>query len=127
MRGSLSVLVRSTVGLVVGVVSVSSVLSLSFVVLGLVVISAAVEAIVVMSESVAGARGDSGVGGAVWWLGGSGLAEIWSGNCWAIHKQLQFSLMVWHWNAGGAGVWIVQFCCRVCRSGFHSSVTSVWF
>ena len=43
VRGSLSVLVRSTVGLMVGVVSVSGVLSLLFVVLGLVVISAAVE------------------------------------------------------------------------------------
>ena len=126
VRGSLAVLVRSAIGLVVRVVSVSRVLSLSFAVLGLVVMSAAVEAIVVMSESVAGVRGDSVVGGAVWWLGGAGLSVVLSGNCWAIHKQVQFSLMVWQWNAGGAGVWIVQCLCRVWRSFFLSSVTSVW-
>ena len=96
VRGSLSVLVRLTAGLMVGVVLVSSMLSLSFVVLELVVISATVEAIVVMSESVSGSRGYSGVGGAVWWLGGTGLSAVLSGNCWAIRKQLQFSLMVWH-------------------------------
>ena len=42
VRGSLSVSARSTVGLMVGVVLVSGVLLLSFVVPGLVVISAAV-------------------------------------------------------------------------------------
>ena len=42
VHGSLSVLVRSTVGLVVGFVLVPGVLLLSFVVPGLVVISAAV-------------------------------------------------------------------------------------
>ena len=62
---SLVVLAGSAVGLMVRVVSVSRVLSLSFAVLGLVVMSAAVEAIVVMSESSARAQGDSGVGGAV--------------------------------------------------------------
>ena len=94
--------------------------SLSFVVLGLVVISTAVEAIVVMSESVAGTWGDSVVGGAMWWLGGTGLSAVLSGNCWAVPEQLKFSLMVWHWNAGGAGVWIVQCLCRVWRSCFLS-------
>ena len=92
VRGSLSVLVRSTVGLMVGVVLVSGVLLLSFVVPGLVIISAAVEAIVVMSES----RGGSGMGCALWWLSGTGLAVMWSGKCWAIHKQAQSSLMVWN-------------------------------
>ena len=101
-------------------------LSLSFAVLGLVVISATVEVIVVMSESGAKAQGDSGVSGAVWWLGGAGLSAVLSGNCWTIHKQVQFSLMVWHWNAGGAGVWIVQCLCRVWPSFPLSSVTSVW-
>ena len=62
---SLAGLGGSAVGLMVRVVSVSRVLSLSFAVLGLVVMSAAVEAIVVMSESSARAQGDSGVGGAV--------------------------------------------------------------
>ena len=73
---SLAVLVGSAVGLMVRVVSVSRVLSLSFAVLALVVISAAVEAIVVMSESSARAQGDSGVGGAMWWLGGAGLSVV---------------------------------------------------
>ena len=59
--GSL-VMFGSVVGLMVRVVSVSCVLSLSFAVLGLGVTSAAVEAIVVMSESSARAQGDSGVG-----------------------------------------------------------------
>ena len=59
---SLVVFVGSAVGLMVRVVSVSRVLSLSFAVLGLVVTSAAVEAIVVMSESSARAQGDSGAG-----------------------------------------------------------------
>ena len=49
-----------------------------------------------------------------------------SGSCWAVHRQVQFSLMVWHWNAGGAGVWIVQYLCSVRRSFSLSSVTSVW-
>ena len=102
--GTLSVLVRSTVGLMVGVVLVSGVLLLSFVVPGLVVIAAVVEAIVVMPESVSGPRGDNRVGCAVWWLGGTGLTVMWSGNCWAVHRQVQSSMMVWHWNAGGAGV-----------------------
>ena len=93
---SLVVFVGSAVGLMMRVGSVSRVLSLSFAVLGLVVISATVKVIVVMSESGAGAQGDSGVGGAVWWLGETGLAVVWSGKCWGIHKQLQFSLMVWH-------------------------------
>ena len=67
--GSLSVLVRSTVGLVVGVVFVS-------VVSGLVVMSAAVEVIVMMSESISGPLGDSWVGCAEWWLGGTRLAVM---------------------------------------------------
>ena len=50
--GSLSMLVMSTVGLAVGVVLVS-------VVSGLVVMSAAVEVIVVMSESISVPLGDS--------------------------------------------------------------------
>ena len=58
---SLVVFVGSAVGLVVRVVSVSRVLSLLFAVLGLGVTSAAVEAIVVMSESSARAQGDSGM------------------------------------------------------------------
>ena len=69
VRGSLSVLVRSTVGLVVGVLFVS-------VVSGLVVMSVAVEVIVVMSESISGPLGGSWVGCAVWWLGGTGLAVM---------------------------------------------------
>ena len=69
LRGSLSALVRSTVGLVVGVVFVS-------VVSGLVVMSAVVEVIVVMSESISGPLGDSWVGCAVWRLGGTGLAVM---------------------------------------------------
>ena len=59
---SLVVFVGSAVGLMRRVVSVSRVLSLSFTVLGLVVMSAVVEAIVVMSESSARAQGDSGAG-----------------------------------------------------------------
>ena len=51
----------SAVGLMLRVVSVSCVLSLSFSVLGLGVTSAAVEAIVVMSESSARAQGDGGM------------------------------------------------------------------
>ena len=49
------------VGLMVRVVSVSCVLSLSFAVLGLGVTSAAVEAMVVMSESSVRAQGDGGM------------------------------------------------------------------
>ena len=58
------VMFGSAVGLMVRVVSVSYVLSLSFAVLGLGVTSAAVEAIVVMSESSARAQGDCGAGAA---------------------------------------------------------------
>ena len=58
---SLAVFVGSAVGLMVRVVSVSRVLSLSFTVLGLGVTSAAVEAIVVMSDSSARAQGDGGM------------------------------------------------------------------
>ena len=61
---SLAVFVGSAVGLMVRVVSVSRVLSLSFAVLGLGVASAAVEAVVVMSESSSRAQGDSGAGAA---------------------------------------------------------------
>ena len=61
VSGSLVVFVGSAVGLMVRVVSVSRVLSLSFAVLGLGFTSAAVEAIVVMSESSARAQGDGGV------------------------------------------------------------------
>ena len=99
--GSLSMLVMSTVGLAVGVVLVS-------VVSGLVVMSAAVEVIVVMSESIVVPLGDSWVGCAVMGLGGTVLAVMWGGRCWAVHKQAQSSLMVWPWNRAGAGVWIVQ-------------------
>ena len=60
LSGSL-VMFGSAVGLMVGVVSVSRVLSLSFAVLGLGVTSAAVEAIVVMSESSARVQGDGGM------------------------------------------------------------------
>ena len=66
------------------------------------------------------------VGGAVWWLGGSGFSAVLSGNCWAVPKQLQLSLMIWHWNVGAAGVWIVQCLCMVWRSCFLNPVTSVW-
>ena len=113
--GSLSMLVMSTVGLAVGVLLVS-------VVSGLVVMSAAVEVIVVMSESIAVPPGDSWVGCAVRGLGGAGLAVMWGIRCWAVHRQAQSSLMVWHWNRAGAKVWIVQCWCRVCRSCFLSSV-----
>ena len=61
---SLVVFVGSAIGLMVRVVSVSRVLSLSFAVLGLVVTSAAVEAIVVTSEFSARAQGDGGTGAA---------------------------------------------------------------
>ena len=101
MCGSLSMLVMSAVGLVVGVVLVS-------VVSGLVVMSVAVEVMVVVSESIVVPLGDSWVGCAVMGLGGTGLAVMWGGGCWAVHKQAQSSLMVWHWNRAGAGVWIVQ-------------------
>ena len=101
MCGSLSMLVMSAVGLVVGVVLVS-------VVSGLVVMSVAVEVMVVVSESIVVPLGDSWVGCAVVGLGGAGLALMWGGGCWAVHKQAQSSLMVWHWNRAGAGVWIVQ-------------------
>ena len=60
VSGSL-VMFGSAVGLMVRVVSVLRVLSLSFAVLGLGVTSAAVEAIVVMSESSARAQGDGGM------------------------------------------------------------------
>ena len=84
---------------------------------------------VVMSESVSeassGTQGGSGVSCAVEWLGESGLAVMWIGGCWAVHKQAQSSRMVWHWNAGGAGVWIVQCWCKACRSCFLSSVSIV--
>ena len=60
----LLVMFGSGVGLMGRVVSVSRVLSLSFAVLGLGVTSAAVEAIVVMSESSSRAQGDSGAGAA---------------------------------------------------------------
>ena len=126
--GSLSVVVRSMIGLMVEFVLVSGVLFLSVVMPGLSFMSAAVEAIVVMSESVSGSQGGrgSGMGCAGWWLGGTVLAVLWGGTCWAVHKQAQSSLMVWHWNAGGAGVWIMQCWCRVCRSCFLSLVTSIW-
>ena len=94
--GSLSMLVMSTVGLVVGVVLVS-------VVSGLVVMSVAVEGMVVLSEFIVEPLGDSWVGCAV-----MGLALVWGGGCWAVHKQAQFSLVVWHRNRAGTGVWIVQ-------------------
>ena len=101
MCGSLSMLVMSAVGLVVGVVLVS-------VVSGLVVMSVAVEVMVVVSGSIVVPLGGSWVGCAVMGLGGAGLALMWGGGCWAVHKQAQSSLMVWHWNRAGTGVWIVQ-------------------
>ena len=57
VHGSLSVVVRSTIGLMVEFVLVSGVLLLSIVVSRLSFMSAAVEAIVVMSESVSRSRG----------------------------------------------------------------------
>ena len=51
----------SAVGLMLRVVSVSCVLSLSFAVLGLGVASAAMEAMVVMSESSVRTQGDGGM------------------------------------------------------------------
>ena len=69
MCGSLSVLVRSTIGLAVRVVLVS-------VVSGLVVMSVAVEVMVVVSESIVVPLGDSWVGCAVMGLGGAGLARM---------------------------------------------------
>ena len=61
------------------------------VVSGLVVMPVAVEVMVVVSESIVVPLGDSWVGCAV-----MGLALMWGGGCWAVHKQAQFSLMVWH-------------------------------
>ena len=79
--GSLSMLVMlSKVGLAVGVVLVS-------VVSGLVVMSAAVEVIVVVSESIVVPLGDSWVGCAVMGLGGAGLALMWGGGCWAVQDR----------------------------------------
>ena len=101
MCGSLSMLVMSAVGLAVGVVLVS-------VVSGLVVMSVAVEVMVVVSESIVVPLGVSWVVCAVMGLGETGLAVLWGGRCWAVHKQAQSSLMVWHWNRAGTGVWIVQ-------------------
>ena len=95
VHGLLSVVVRSTVGLMVGFVLVSGVWLLSVVVPGLYFMSAAVEAIVVMSESVSGSRGGSGMGCAGWWLGGTVLPVLWGGACWAVRRQAQSSLMVW--------------------------------
>ena len=53
---------------------------------GLVVMSAAVEVIVVVSESIVVPLGDSWVGCAVMGLGRTGLAVMWGGRCWADHK-----------------------------------------
>ena len=101
VHGSLSVVVGLTIGLMVEFVLVSGVLLLSVGVPGLSFMSAAVEAIVVMSESVSGSRGDSGMACAGWDCVGCGM-------CWAVRMQAQSSLMVWHWNAGRAGVWVMQ-------------------
>ena len=60
----------SAVGLAVGVVLVS-------VVSGLVVVSVAVEGMVVLSKSIVEPLGDSWVGCAVMGLGGAGLALMW--------------------------------------------------
>ena len=76
VHGSLSVVVRSMIGLMVEFVLVSGVLLLSVVVPGLSFMSAAVEAIVVMSKSVSGSRGGSGVACAGRWLGGNVLAVL---------------------------------------------------
>ena len=70
-------LVMSMVGLAVGVVLVS-------VVSGLVVMSVAVEVMVVVSESIVVPLGDSWVGCAVMGLGGTGLAVMWGGGCWVL-------------------------------------------
>ena len=51
--------------------------SLSMLVMsGVVVVSVAVEGMVVLSESIVEPLGDSWVGCAVWWLGGTGLAVM---------------------------------------------------
>ena len=78
MCGSLSMLVMSAVGLVVGVVLVS-------VVSRLVVMSAAVEVMVVVSESIVVPLGDSWVGCAVMGLGGAGRGLAGSDvGCWVL-------------------------------------------
>ena len=71
--------------------------------------------------------------GGLWSAMGRGPGGVDGGACGRLDfayqggvEQAQASLMVWHWNVGGAGVWIVQCWCRVCQSCFLSSVTSVW-
>ena len=106
--GLLSVVVRSMVGLLGEVVLVSIVLMLSIVVPGLSFISAVVGGSVEISESGSWSRGGSGLACAVRWLDGTVLAVLCGGTCWAVRKQAQSSLVVRHWNAGGAGMWIMQ-------------------
>ena len=97
VHGSLSVVVRSMIGLMLEFVLVSGVLLLSVVVPGLSFMSAAVEAIVVIFESVSGSRGGgSGVAFAGRRLDGTVLAVLWGSTSWAVRKQAQSSLMVWH-------------------------------
>ena len=85
------------IGLVVEFVLVSGVLVLSVVVPGLSFVSAVAEAIAVMFKPVSGLRGGgSGVACAGSWLGGTVLAVLWGGTCWAVRKQAQSSLIVWH-------------------------------
>ena len=124
--GLLSVVVSSMVGLLGEVVLVSIVWMLSMVVPGLSSMSVAVEASVEMSGSRSWSWRGSGLACAVRWLYGTVLAVLGGGACWAVWRQAQPSLLVRHWNIVGAGVWIVQWWCRVCRSCFLSSVTSVW-
>ena len=103
-----SVVVRSMVGLLGKVVLVSTVLVLSMVVPGLSFVSVVVGANVEMTGSGAWSWGGSWLLCAVRWLDGSLLADLWDGMCWAVRKQAQSSLVVRHWNAGGAGMWIRQ-------------------
>ena len=102
--GLLSVVVRSMVGLLGEVVLVSIVLMLSMVVFGLSFVSVAVGASMEMSGSGSWSWGDSGLSCAGRWLDGTVLAVLCGGTCWAVRKQAQSSLVVRHWNAGGAGM-----------------------
>ena len=106
--GLLSVVVRSMVGLLGEVVLVSVVWRLSMVVPGLSFVSVAVLASAELSGSGSWLWGSSGQSCSVGWLYGTVLAVLCGGTCWAVCRQVQSSLMVWHWNAGGVGMWIVQ-------------------
>jgi hypothetical protein len=107
--GTLFMMDRSVAILMVGSRGVADVAVLSFGVPGLVFIMVASGAKVVMSVFVSIKRSEAwggvrSVGCAVDWLGDSWLTVMWIGWCWAFHRQALSSLMVCHWNSGGAGV-----------------------